>query len=169
MADSEHNNEFVEAIDTLVISLIEQSKKNKKRSHENAILNYLQKRWNDINRQQTSSLGIASLSKNGIILNKPSSGKNSYTFNPNTTEQFVAKSSPLENPNTPLSSAPKESRVAYKDNDRFKTKEIELLNAGVSALKAFILEQFYVTKKSVKEIHSEIAAPNNLELVENLK
>ena len=83
MADSEHNNEFVEAIDTLVISLIEQSKKNKKRSHENAILNYLQKRWNDINRQQTSSLGIASLSKNGVIHNKPTNSKNSYTMNPN--------------------------------------------------------------------------------------
>ena len=37
-----------------------------------------------------------------------SSGKNSYTINPSTTTL-----SPVENPNTTLSSSPEETRIAY--------------------------------------------------------
>lgn len=59
------------------------------------------------------------MSKNGIILNKLSSGKNSDTVNLNRTE---------------------ESHIAYKNNDGFKFEETKHLNADVSALKAFILE-----------------------------
>ena len=88
MGHSEHINETVETIDMLIVSAIEQLKKNKKRSDEHDILEYLQKKGNSIN-QQTLSLSIASLSKNGIILNKPSSGKNSYSVKPSkATEQI---------------------------------------------------------------------------------
>ena len=45
MGDSEHINETVETIDMLIVSAIEQLKKqNKKRSDEHAILEYLQKK-----------------------------------------------------------------------------------------------------------------------------
>ena len=47
--------------------------------------------------------------------------------------------------------------------------EIEHLNAEVSALKVFILEQLYVIKKSMVDISSETVTPNNLELIEALK
>ena len=72
-------------------------------------------------------------------------------------------------PNIPLSSAPKESCLAHKDNDRFKVAKIKHLNTEVFALKEFILEQLYVTKISVKDIRSETIAPNNLELLKALK
>ena len=81
MGDSEHINETVETVGMLVVSAIKQLKKSKKRFDEHTILDYLQKKGNSIN-QQKLSLSIASLSKNGIILNKPSSGKNSYSVKP---------------------------------------------------------------------------------------
>ena len=81
MGDSEHINEAVETVGMLVVSAIKQLKKSKKRFDEHTILDYLQKKGNSIN-QQKLSLIIASLSKNGIILNKPSSGKNSYSVKP---------------------------------------------------------------------------------------
>ena len=81
MGDSEHINETVETVGMLVVSAIKQLKKSKKRFDEHTILDYLQKKENSIN-QQKLSLSIASLSKNGIILNKPSSGKNSYSVKP---------------------------------------------------------------------------------------
>ena len=81
MGDSEHINETVETVGMLVVSAIKQLKKSKKRFDEHTILDYLQKKGNSIN-QQKLSLSIASLSKNGIILNKPSSGKNSYGVKP---------------------------------------------------------------------------------------
>ena len=81
MGDSEHINETVETVGMLVVSAIKQLKKSKKRFDEHTILDYLQKKGNSIN-QQNLSLSIASLSKNGIILNKPSSGKNSYSVKP---------------------------------------------------------------------------------------
>ena len=81
MGDSEHINETVETVGMLVVSAIKQLKKSKKRFDEHTILDYLQKKGNSIN-QQKPSLSIASLSKNGIILNKPSSGKNSYSVKP---------------------------------------------------------------------------------------
>ena len=81
MGDSEHINETVETVGMLVVSAIKQLKKSKKRFDEHTILDYLQKKGNSIN-QQKLSLSIASLSKNRIILNKPSSGKNSYSVKP---------------------------------------------------------------------------------------
>ena len=81
MGDSEHINETVETVGMLVVSAIKQLKKSKKRFDEHTILDYLQKKGNSIN-QQKLSLSIASLSKNGIILNKPSSDKNSYSVKP---------------------------------------------------------------------------------------
>ena len=81
MGDSEHINETVETVGMLVVSAIKQLKKSKKRFDEHTILDYSQKKGNSIN-QQKLSLSIASLSKNGIILNKPSSGKNSYSVKP---------------------------------------------------------------------------------------
>ena len=64
MGDSEHINEPVETIDMLIVSVIEQLKKSKKRSDKQAILEYLEKKGNSINQQ--TSLSIASLSKNGL-------------------------------------------------------------------------------------------------------
>ena len=64
------------------------------------------KQRNGIN-QQTLSLSIASLIKNGIMLNKPSSGKNPYSVKPSiATEQIAATPSPLGSPPTPSPSAP---------------------------------------------------------------
>ena len=97
MGDSEHINESVETIDILIVSATEQLKKSKKRSHGHVILEYLQKKGNSINQQ------ILSLSsKNGIILNKPSSGKNSCSIKPSiATDQIAATPAPLEHPSTP--------------------------------------------------------------------
>ena len=67
IGDSDHINETVETVDMLIVSAIEQLKKSNKRSDEQAILDYLQKKGNSIN-QQTLSLCIASLIENGIIL-----------------------------------------------------------------------------------------------------
>ena len=167
MADLEHN-EFVEAIFTLIISRIEQLQRYKKQSEENTILDYLQKRENDIN-QHTLSLGKTFPPKNGNILNKPSSTKNSYKINTNTTEKIAATLSPLENSNTPLSTSPKEFCMAHKDNYGCKIKEIEHINAEVCAIRAFILEQHCVIKNFVEDIRSETVAPNILELIEALK
>ena len=90
MGDSGHINETVETIDMLIVSAIEQLKKSQKRSDEHAILIYLQKKGSSMN-QQTLSLSIASFIKNGIILNKPSSGKNCCSVKPNMgTEQISA-------------------------------------------------------------------------------
>ena len=120
MVDSEHINETVETIDILIVSAIEQLKKSKKRSDEHAILEYLQNKGNSIN-QQTLSLSIASLSKNGIIINKPLSGKNSFSVKPSiATEQIAATPTPLENPSAPASSFPNKSRVFSKTHDGFR-------------------------------------------------
>ena len=148
MGDSEQINQTVETIDMLIFSAIEQLKKSKKRSDEHAILEYLQKKGNSIN-QQTLSLSIASLNKNGIILNKPSSGKNSYTIKPSIApEQIAATPTPLENPSTPPSSAPRSSEpsVFSKCHDDFRIQQIENLSAEVTSLKSFIMEQLYVIK-----------------------
>ena len=95
----------------------------------------------------------------GILSNKLSSVKNSYTINPNTAEQTTVTLSLLENHSTPFLSAPKESRIAYKDNDGFKIEKTEHLNAGISTLKVYILEHYYLIKNSVKDIRSETVAP----------
>ena len=169
MGDSEHINETVEIIDMLIVSAIEQLKKSKKRSDDQAILEYLQKKGNSIS-QQTLPLSIASLSKNGIILNKPSSGKNSYRVKPSiATEQVAATPTPLGNPSTPSSSASNESRVFSKSHDDLRIEQIENLSAEVTTLKSFIMEQLYVIKKSVEDFRSENVTPNNLELIEILK
>ena len=110
MGDSECINETVETIDMLIVSAIEQLKKSKKRSDEQAILEYLQKKGNSIN-QRTLSLSIASLSKNGIIINKALSGKNCFSVKPIiATEQIAAAVTPLENSSTSASSFLSESR-----------------------------------------------------------
>ena len=57
----------------------------------------------------------------------------------------------------------------YEDNDVFKIEEMEHLNAEISALKPFILEQLHVIKKSVEDIRAETVAPNNLEFIEALQ
>ena len=63
--------------------------------------------------QQTLSLSIAYLSKNGFILNKPSSGKYPYSVKPSiVTEQFAATPTLLENASAPPSSATNEPRVS---------------------------------------------------------
>ena len=70
-------------------------------------------------------------------------------------------------PNIPLSSAPKESCLAHKDNDRFKVEKIKHLNTEVFALKEFILEQLYVSPSKIfvlKTLH-----PNNVQLIKALK
>ena len=71
VSDSGHANETVEAIETLIVSAIEQLKKSVKGSDEQDILDYIQKKENNIN-QQALSVSIASLSKNSMVLNKPS-------------------------------------------------------------------------------------------------
>ena len=89
MGDLEHINETVETIHMLIVSAIEQLKKSNKWSDGHAILEYLRKKGNSIS-QQTLSQSIASFSKNGIILNKPLSGKNSYSVKPSiATEQSL--------------------------------------------------------------------------------
>ena len=92
------------------------------------------------------------------------SGKTSYSVKPFIeTEQIAATPTPLSNPTTPLSSAPKESRVFAKSNNDFRIEQIE--NSKEEALKSFIMEQLYSFKKSVEDYCSENATPNNLELI----
>ena len=169
MGDSEHINETVETIDMLIVSAIEQLKKAKKRSDEHAILEYLQRKGNSIN-QQTLSLSIAFLSKNGIIINKQSSAKNSFSIKPSiTTEQSAATPTPLENRSTPASSFSNESRVFSESHDDFRIEQIENLSAELTALKSFIAEQPYVIKTSVEDFRLGNFTPNNFELIETLK
>ena len=100
----------------------------------------MQIKGNSINQQ---TLSLASLSKNEIILNKPSSGKNFYSIKPSIApEQIAATSTPLENPSTPSSSAPRssESRVFSKCHDDFRIEQIQNLSPEVTALKSFIME-----------------------------
>ena len=118
-------NETVEIIGTLMVSAIEQLQKSRTRPEEHAFLGYLQKKGNGIN-QQTLLLRIVSISKNDIILKKPLSCKTSYSVKPFIeTEQIAATPTPLSNPTTPLSSAPKESRVFVKSNNDFRIEQIE--------------------------------------------
>ena len=169
MGDSEHIYKTGETMDMLIVSAIEQLKKCKKRSNEHVILEYLHNKGNCIN-QQTLSLSIASLSKNGIIINKPSSGKNSFSVKPSiATEQIAATPTPLENPSTPASSFPNKSRVFFESHDDFRIEQIENLSAEVAALKSFIVKQLYVIKKSVDDFRLENVIPNILELIETLK
>ena len=81
---------------------------------------------------------MASLSKNGVMLNKPSSGTNSYSAKPSiATEQIAATQTPLENPSTPSSSALNESRLfSILSHDDFRIEQIENLNAETTALKS---------------------------------
>ena len=96
-----------------------------------------------------------------VSLNKPSCGKNSYSVKRSiATEQIAATPNPLENFFTPSSSAPNESCVFSKSYDDFRIGKIENLNAEVTALTSFIMEQLYVIKKSVEELRSENVIPN---------
>ena len=153
----------------LIVSAIEQLKKSKKRSDEHAILEYFQKKGNSIN-QQTLPLSIASLSKNGIIIKKPSSDKNSFSVKPIiATEKSTATPTPLENPSTPASSFPNESRVFSESHDDYRIEQIEKLSAEVTAQKSFIAEQLSVIKKSVEDFRLENVTLNNLKLIETFK
>ena len=115
--------------------------------------------------QQTLWLSISSLNKNGIIINKSSSGKNSFSVKPSIgTEEIAAPPVPLENPSTLASSFPNESRVFSESHDDFRIEQIENLSAEVTALNSFIVEQFYVIKKSVEDFRLENVTPDNLEL-----
>ena len=76
-----------------------------------------------------------------IILNKPSSGKNSYSVKSSiATEPIAATPTPLENPSTPSSSAPNESRVFSGSHDDFRIEQIENVSAEVTALKSFVIK-----------------------------
>ena len=102
--------------------------------------------------QQALLLGIASLSKSGIILNKPSSGKKFYTILRSTTKRIIATPPPPP-------SVPNEFCTAYKDNYVFNIEELKYLNAEVSSLKEFIVVQLYIIKKwkifVLKSLHLE--------------
>ena len=122
------------------------------------------------NETVVSLQSIASLSKNGIILNRPSSDKNSYSVKSSiATEKISATPTSLENPTTLSSSAPNESRVFSKSHDDFRIEQIENLGVEVTGLKSFIVEQLYATKKSVEDFRPQSFTPNNLEHIETLK
>ena len=125
MGDSVLINETVGTIDILIVSAIEQLKKNKKRSDEHRNLTFLQNKRNSIN-QRTLSLSIASLIKNGIILTKSLNGKNSYSDKSSlASEKIAGAPTPLENRSIPSSSAPNESRVLFKSHDNLRIEQIE--------------------------------------------
>ena len=84
-------------------------------------------------------------------------------------EQIAATPTFLEIPTTPPSSTPNKSCVFSKSHDDFRIEQIENLNAEVTAMKSFIMEQLYVIKKSVEDFCSENSTPNNLELMETLE
>ena len=103
-----------------------------------------------------------------VILNKPLSGKNSYSIKSSIApEQIAATPTPLENPSAPSlpDRGSSESRVFSKYHDEFKIEQIENLSAEVTALKSFIMEQLYVIKKSMEYFRTENFAPSNLELI----
>ena len=85
------------------------------------------------------------------------------------TEQIAATPTPLENPSTPASSFPNESRVFSESHDDFRIEQIENLSAEVTASKSFIVEQLYIIRKSGEDFRLESVTPNNLELIETLK
>lgn len=79
----------------------------------------------------------------------------SYRVKPSIeTEQIAATPYPLENPSTLSSSVPNEFHVLFKSHNDFRFEQIGSdksdLNVEVTALKPFIMEQFYAIKKSVK-------------------
>ena len=115
MGDSEHINETAETTDMLTVSAIEQLLK----ARSDLMSRSSSTTGKSINQQ--TSLSIAFLSKNGMILNKPSSGKNCFSVKPSiATEQIAATPIPLENPSTLSSSAPNESYVFSKSHDDFR-------------------------------------------------
>ena len=96
--------------------------------------------------------------------------KVSFSVKPSiATEQIAATPTPLENPSTMAPSFANKSRVFSESHDDFRIEQIKNVNAEVTALKSFIVEQLYVIKKSVEEFRLENVTPNNLELIESLK
>ena len=88
------------------------------------------------------------------------SGKTSYCVKPFIeTEQIAATPTSLSNPTTPLSSAPKESRVFAKSNNDFRIEQIENSKEEATALKSFIMEQFIVLKSPWKTIAQKTLHP----------
>ena len=90
-------------------------------------------------------------------VNKPWRGKTSYSVKPSiATKQIAATSYPfLENPSTLSSSVPNDFHVLFKSHSDFRIEQIgsgkpDFQNVEVTALKSFIMEQFYAIKKSVK-------------------
>ena len=109
----------------LIVSAIEQLKQKQKAIRWTHHPRILTKERNNIN-QQILSLSIASLSKNWIIINKPSSAKNSFSVKSSiATEEIAATPAPLENPSRQASSFPNESRVFYESHDGFRIEQIE--------------------------------------------
>ena len=85
---------------------------------------------------------MASLSKNGIIINKPSSGKKP-SVNPSiATEQIAATSTCLVNLSTLALSVLNESRVFSESHDDFRIEQIENLSAEVTTLKVLFLKKY---------------------------
>ena len=88
MGGPEHINETVETISMLIVIAIEQLKKKETIwwARHPRLLTKERKQY----KPKTLSLNIASFSKNGMVLNKPSSGKNSYSIKFSITTEKIA-------------------------------------------------------------------------------
>ena len=90
---------------------------------------------------------LEDLTKNNKLLNKPFSGRNSYYLNPEKNSIDTDTYQNNEN----------ESTVNVDIQIKRINDKLLLLNAEMTALKSFVMEQFFVIKKSIQDI----TLPNN--------
>ena len=81
---------------------------------------------------------------------------------------MFAKSASRQTQTTPVSPISSEQPTDFIVNDT-KDGQIYNLNAEVKALKSFVVEQLYVTKKSIEDIRCQESIPNSLDLLHSLK
>ena len=81
---------------------------------------------------------------------------------------MFAKSASRQTQTTPVSPISSEQPTDFIVNDT-KDGQIYNLNAEVKALKSFVVEQLYVTKKSIEDIRCQESIPNSSDLLHSLK
>ena len=157
------NVDAVEVIDSNIIDAIKTIRyRNKSRTDENTIADYLCKSYPDYN-VTTIRQRITYLENKKKILNKPHNGKNSYYLKDNSAiipddsaSPNDPQSIPLFDLETPRVSPIKEQVTLIQD----RNEKLLSLSTKINALELFVLEQVFVIKKTLQDIQE---LPNNKE------
>ena len=153
----------VEVIDSNIIDAIKTIRyRNKKRSEENTIADYLCKSYPDCN-VTTIRQRITYLENKNKILNKPHNGKNYYyliDYSAIIPDDPASRDDPqsmsLFDLETPRVNPIKEQVTLIQDLN----EKLLSLSTEINALKSFVLEQVFVIKKTLQDIQE---LPNNKE------